>query len=78
MNYLVHLTDCAAAIGDRYSGDVSDLPLLTMKISVAVNRLGSARKVRLAPENIDVPAVVNNSRLEWNAQVKLHSIYEIY
>ena len=78
MKYLVHLTDCSAALGNKYSGDVSDLPLLTMKVSIPVDRLGSARKVRLVPENTEVPAVEHDGRLEWDAQVKLHSIYEIF
>jgi hypothetical protein len=76
--YIMHLTDCSAAMGDRFGPEFTDIPRLLMKVSLPVDRLGSARQVRLVPDGKEVTAVVRDGRLEFNAEVQLHSIYEIY
>jgi hypothetical protein len=76
--YLVHITDCSAAMGDRFGPVISDIPQLHMMISLPLDRLGSATRLRLVPEGQEVETRREQGRLEFKADVKLHSIYEIY
>jgi hypothetical protein len=76
--YLVHITDCSAGMGDRFGPVEADAPLLGMNISLAADRLGKARHVRMVPEGKDVQVVERAGRLEFEAKVRLHSIYEMF
>jgi hypothetical protein len=75
--HLIHITDCSAAEGSRFGPTEADVPLLQFKVSLPNDRLGAARSVRLVPDGKEVPAAQRDGRLEFEAGVRLHAIYEI-
>ena len=68
--------DCGST--DRYGVDQSDFAKMKMKISLLKDSLKGTRKVRMVPEEKKVKAKIRKDRLEFDAEVQLHSIYEVY
>jgi len=75
--HLVHITDCSGAEGSRFGPSLADMPLLHFQISLPLDRLGAARTVRLVPDGKAAPAFERDKRLVFDAELRLHSIYEI-